>query len=98
TLESQARDPNKRPKYWLKGIEGLGPKKTDLSEYMDSLTDKQRLAFSLKNEYGLGPAEVASRMGLDRKTAYEHLEAANRKINQAYSNAKRGARVKNTLE
>jgi DNA-directed RNA polymerase specialized sigma24 family protein len=70
---------------------GLGPKKTDLSHYTDRLTEKQRQAFSLKYEYELGLAEIASRMGLDRKTAYEHIEAAKRKIDQARSSEKRKA-------
>lgn len=95
----QVRESNKRPKHWLKGIEGLGPKTIDLSKYMDGLTDKQWLAFSLKNEYGLGLAEVASRMGLDRKTAYEHLQAAVKKIDQGRSNEKRKVtRAKSTRE
>jgi DNA-binding CsgD family transcriptional regulator len=79
------------PKLRLTGTEGLGPKKTDLSHYTDRLTEKQRQAFSLKYEYELGLAEIASRMGLDRKTAYEHIEAAKRKIDQARSSEKRKA-------
>jgi DNA-directed RNA polymerase specialized sigma24 family protein len=77
--------------------EGL-VRKADLSRYMHNLTEKQRLAFSLKYEYQLGLAEIASRMGLDRKTAYEHIEAANRKIKQAYSGEKRKARARSTPE
>jgi DNA-binding CsgD family transcriptional regulator len=72
----------------LKGIEGLGPKKLDFSRYMDNLTEKQRLACSLKYEHGLGLTEIASRMELDRKTAYEHIEAAKRKIDQFRSSEK----------
>ena len=79
----------KKPKHWLKGNEGLGQKKPDLSQYMHGLTDKQQLAASLKWEYGLGLSEIASRMGLDRKTAYGHLEAAKRKIDQVRSGEKR---------
>ena len=75
----------------FKGMEGLGPKKIDLSRYMDSLTEKQQLAFSLKFEYELGLAEIASRMGINHKTAYEHIEAARNKIDQARSNEKRKA-------
>jgi DNA-directed RNA polymerase specialized sigma24 family protein len=81
-----------------KGVEGLVRKTIDLSRYMDNLTEKQRLAFSLKFEYELGLAEIASRMGLDRKTAYEHIEAAQRKIDQANSNEKHKARNKSTPE
>lgn len=99
TVESQERGPKSRPKHWLKGTEGLGQKMIDLSKYMVGLTDKQWLAFSLKNEYGLSLAEVASRMGLDRKTAYEHLQTAAKKIDQTRSNEKRKAtRANNTPE
>jgi predicted DNA-binding protein (UPF0251 family) len=92
TLSGQARETKKVPKHWLKGFEGLGPKVADLSRYTHVLTEKQQIAFSLKGEYGLKLAEVASRMGLDRKTAYEHLKAADKKINEAYSNDRRKAR------
>jgi hypothetical protein len=86
----------KKPKHWLKGIEGL-TRKSDLSQYKRGLTERQELAFSLKYEYQLGPAEIAARMGIDRKTAHEHIEAANRKIKQLHSNDKRKAnRSKNT--
>lgn len=82
-----------------KGIDGLGPKKTDLSEYMYNLTDKQQLAFSLKYEYELKLAEIASRMRVDRKTAYEHIAAARRKIDQTHSSEKsRARRAKSTGE
>jgi DNA-directed RNA polymerase specialized sigma24 family protein len=79
----------------MKGFEGLGPKVAHLSDYLHVLTDKQQMAFSLKNEYGLKPAEVASRMGLDRKTTYEHLKAADKKINEAFSSERRKARLAN---
>jgi DNA-directed RNA polymerase specialized sigma24 family protein len=81
--EEQVR--SKESKAHFRGIEGLGPKKTDFSSFMDNLTEKQQLAFSLKFEYELRLAEIASRMGLDRKTAYEHIEAAKRRIDQARS-------------
>lgn len=83
----------KPPKRHLTGTEGLGQKKADLSQYMHNLTEKQQLAFSLNFEYGLGLAEIASRMGLNRKTVYEHIEAAKRKVDQAHSNEKRARRV-----
>jgi DNA-binding CsgD family transcriptional regulator len=85
----QAREP-KKSKYWLKGVEGL-QRKADLSRYMQGLTDKQQMAASLNWEYGLGLTEIASRMGIDRKTADEHIKAAERKINQARSSEKRKA-------
>jgi hypothetical protein len=75
----------------LKGTDGL-ILKTDLSQWMHNLTKKQQLAFSLRYEYGLRLAEVASRMGVDRKTAYEHIEAAKTKIDQARSNERGKAR------
>ena len=79
---------DKRPKHWLKGTQGLR-KKNDFSGYFHCLTEKQKLAFSLKWEYELGPTEIASRMGISRKTAAEHLHAAEKNINQARSNEKR---------
>jgi hypothetical protein len=80
----------KRPKHWLKGTKGLA-RKADLSQWKQGLTDKQELALSLKYEYELGLAEIASRMGLDRKTAYEHIKAAELKVNQAHSADRRAA-------
>ena len=88
TEEPNNRKDSKRP---LKGVDGL-VRKADFSQYMHNLTEKQQLAFSLKFEYELGLAEIASRMGLDRKTAYEHIEAAKRRIDQARSNEKSKAR------
>jgi hypothetical protein len=74
-----------------KGFEGLGPKKTDLSRYMHNMTEKQQMAFSLKYEYECKLAEIASRMGVDRKTAYDHIQAANMKIEWDHSSEKRKA-------
>jgi len=85
----------KGSKRGLKGVEGL-VHKTDLSRYKHGLTEKQQLAFSLKYEYGLKLSEIASRMELDRKTAYEHIKAATRKIDQVRSSEKRKARAKKT--
>jgi len=73
----------------FKGVEGLGQKHQDLSQYMHKLTEKQQMAFSLKFEYELGLAQIALRMGLDRKTAYEHIEAAKRKVDHVRSAEKR---------
>lgn len=80
----------KKPKHWLKGVEGL-VRKADLSRYMQGLTEKQKLAASLKWEYGLGLAEIASRMGVNRKTAHEHIDAAKRKMEEVLSSEKRRA-------
>ena len=78
----------KEPKHWQKGTQGL-QKKLNFSGYYHLLTDKQQLAFSLKLEYEVGLSELASRMGISRKTASEHLHAAKRKIDQSLSNDKR---------
>ena len=97
----QVRGPNDQEasKRRVKGVEGLGPKAIDLSKYMDNLTEKQRLAFSLKFEYELGLGEIALRMGINRKTADEHIKAAQKKFEQARSSEKRKARrAKNTPE
>jgi hypothetical protein len=95
--QEQTSEP-KKPKHWLKGTKGL-VRKADFSRWMQGMTEKQQLAFSLKYEYEVGPAEIASRMGLDRKTAYEHLEAAKRKVDQIRSGEKRKAnRAKNVPE
>ena len=86
----------KRPKHWKKGFEGLGEKVIHLSRHMHILTDKQETALSLKLEYGLGPTEIASRMGIDRKTLSEHLTAADKRLREAYSSERRQAiRAKN---
>jgi hypothetical protein len=86
----------KKPKHWLKGTQGLR-KKHDFSGYSHHLTDKQQLAFSLKWEYELGLTELASRMGISRKTASEHIHAAKRNIDRGISNEKRRlASSKNT--
>jgi hypothetical protein len=80
----------KESKRSFKGTEGLGHKKADLSKYTAEMTDKQRLAFSLKYEYALRLTAIASRMGIDRTTAREHLDAANRKLehNRAFEKRK----------
>ena len=71
-----------------RGIEGL-KKKRDFSKYLHNLTEKQHLALSLKYEYEVKPAEIALRMEIDRKTAYEHIQAGERKIGHARSSEKR---------
>lgn len=92
----QTEESSKAPKHWLKGVEGL-KRKADYSRFMRNLTDKQQLAFSLKYEYELKLTEIASRMGVDRKTAYGHIQAANMKIDWNQSAEKRKAnRAKNT--
>ena len=58
---------------------------------MGGLTEKQQMAISLKYEYGFGLEEIAFRMGITRKTAYEHIQAASKKIEQTRSREKRRA-------
>jgi sigma-70-like protein len=86
-----AERPDSTAAHQPKGFEGLGPKKTDLSRYMHNMTEKQQMAFSLKYEYELKLADIASRMGVDRKTAYEHFQAANMKIDWDHSSERRKA-------
>jgi len=80
-------------------FEGLPQKQLDLSKYMVDLTERQRTAFSLKYEFGLGLEEIASRMNVNRKTAYEHIELANKKVRELRSKEKHQAnRAKNNPE
>lgn len=57
-------------------------KYTDMSAYLAQvdLTQRQRDCFSLRKEYGLSLAEVAARLGINRKTVYEHIHEAEKKI------------------
>jgi hypothetical protein len=91
TVQPAESDKRKGSKREFKGTEGLGQKKADLSQYMLDMTDKQRLAFSLKYEHELRLAEIASRMGIDRTTAREHLDAANKRLEQNRAFEKRRA-------
>ncbi len=61
---------------------GLGPKKQDLSQYLDSakLTQRQHECMSLCFEYDLKLTEIAHRLGIDRKTVEEHLALAKAKL------------------
>lgn len=98
-VEGKEAEQRSKTNHWLKGTEGLASKKADLSQYMDKLTKKQQLAFSLTYEYQLRPAEVASRMGVDRKTVYDHIQAVRRRIDQARLNEKgKVRRAKNEHE
>lgn len=65
----------------------LPAKKIDLSNYIDnaSLTDRQKEVFSLSCEYGIPVAGIARRLGLHRKTIYEYLAVANKKIEQQHN-------------
>jgi DNA-binding CsgD family transcriptional regulator len=91
TTEIESENPkSQKPRRWLKGTEGL-KRKADLSRYWHGLTQKQELAASLKWEYGLRVSEIAVRMGIDRSTVAEHLDAANKKIKEHRSNDSRKA-------
>lgn len=72
----------------------LPSKKQDLSEWFAdaNLTDRQMECSSLYWEFGLSDAEIARRLGITRKTVYEHREAARRKINEARSRDSRAKR------
>lgn len=69
----------------------LPPRKQDLSNYFDSakLTEKQRTVLSLKYEYELGVSAIAQRLKLNRKTVDEHIDAAEKKLQQASSKYQR---------
>lgn len=98
-IQVRGQNEPKDSKRSLKGFEGLGHKKANFSQYMVGMTDKQQMAFSLKYEYGLRLTEIASRMEIDRTTAREHLDAANRKLERSRAFEKRKAnRSKNNLE
>jgi predicted DNA-binding protein YlxM (UPF0122 family) len=95
TTTRKRREPKRQPK----GFEGLRQKKNDYSMYTQTMTEKQHMAFSLRLEYGLPLSKVASRMGVDRKTAYEHIKAATVKVDQLHSSEKRKRnRAKNTVD
>lgn len=68
----------------------LGPKKRELSHYLDGagLTARQRECISLRLEYGLAVAQIARRLGICRKTVDEHIVAAHKNLNQQQSKEK----------
>jgi hypothetical protein len=65
----------------------LPSKKHEYSGLMDSarLTELQRECYSLKHEYQLPVVEIARRLGRDRKTIQEHIDAADKKVTLAAS-------------
>lgn len=73
----------------------LPPRVSDYSNLLDpaGLTELQRECFSLRHEYQLAVAEIARRLGRDRKTIQEHLEAANNKIKLAGNKERAGKRL-----
>lgn len=80
--EAAVTPPRKAAKQYFKGFDGLPAKEVDMSGYYAcaDLTPRQRDCFSLRKEYGLPLAEVAGRLGIDRKTADEHIQNAEKKI------------------
>jgi hypothetical protein len=80
-----------------KWFDGLGTKTNDHSGFYAAagLTTKQHAAYSLRLEFELPLTQVARRMGIDRKTAQGHIDAAKAKIDQNYQNRRDpSARVK----
>jgi hypothetical protein len=71
TMQTAESDTRKGSKREFKGTEGLGRKVSDLSRYMDGLTEKQQLALSLRLEYRLGLSEIASRKKIDQIVSNE---------------------------
>jgi len=72
----------------------LPAKKTDLSRYFDgaNLTEIQREVASLALEYSLPVAEIARHLHRDRKTIYEHLAAAKKRMEHSRSFERRAAK------
>lgn len=71
----------------------LGPKKRDLSQYLDAasaLTERQRDCLSLRLEYGLGITEIARRLGIHHATVYEHIAAGKKVLDNDRFNSKPG--------
>jgi predicted DNA-binding protein (UPF0251 family) len=73
----------------------LPPRVNDYSNLLDpaGLTELQRECFSLRHEYQLPVAEIARRLGRDRKTIQEHLDAAENKTKSALSKERAGKRL-----
>jgi predicted DNA-binding protein YlxM (UPF0122 family) len=89
--EALAQVPGKKnaKKAQFKGLDGLGQKTNDLSQYYSNLlTPRQRDCFSLKYEYGKTVSEAAARLGLARSTVQEYLKAAERKVRRNRENSK----------
>jgi predicted DNA-binding protein YlxM (UPF0122 family) len=62
----------------------LGQKKNDMSAYFSvALTDRQRECLSLRFEYDLSVTDIASLLGLSRKTVDEHLVAGQKRLQKA---------------
>lgn len=84
--------PGPKKRTYPKGMENLGEKKIDLSQYIQDkgyrLTERQRDCFSLRVEYDKSFEEIGARLGIKRQTAEEHYLAAVRKIDHMRTNQK----------
>jgi hypothetical protein len=76
-----------------KGFDGLKQKKRlfDLDRY--DLTERQHDVMSLYVEYGVPKKQIALRLRLHPKTVYEHMKAAEKRMNQQYSNWRRRSKT-----
>jgi DNA-binding CsgD family transcriptional regulator len=83
--ETASQNPTQSAHEKPKAPKKLPPKRQDYSEHFDRvrLTEKQREVVSLILEHGLKVSEIASRLGLSRKTVYDHYHAAKRKLDIA---------------
>jgi predicted DNA-binding protein YlxM (UPF0122 family) len=65
-----------------KGFDRIGRKESDLSQYFDAadLTERQRECASMKYEYGLALAEIASRLNAHHSTIQEALKAVEKRL------------------
>ena len=70
------------PEQSAQDTSALGPKRQDLSRYLDSarLTQRQYECVSLLLEYGLRKSHIARRLGIHRKTVDEFIAAAEKKL------------------
>jgi DNA-binding CsgD family transcriptional regulator len=78
TKEAPAPSRKRSPR----GFDGLGQKKSDISQYMDGarLTNLQHDCLSLRLEYGLPVTEIARRLEKHHSTVQYHLKRASEKI------------------
>jgi DNA-binding CsgD family transcriptional regulator len=84
-------------KKYPRGFNGLQGKHADMSGYLAlvDLTPRQRECYSLRKEYNLPLTEVAARLGIDRKTAYEHINQAEKRMRlQLEKRRDRSGRIK----
>ena len=89
-LQSSTEPKGNKPKLPDK----LPPKKSHISDYLDAagLTEAQHEAATLRWEYGLSVSKIARRLGKNRTSIQERLDAAKQKIAQSRSSEKRAMR------